>query len=487
MRLHILGICGTFMGGVAALARELGHTVEGSDANVYPPMSTQLEALGIDLMSGYAAEHLQPGPDHAQPDLVVVGNAMTRGNPAVEYMLDARLRYISGPQWLGETVLAERDVLAVAGTHGKTTTTSLLAHLLESAGMAPGFLIGGVPGNFGVSARLGGVGPHGAQSPPSGAVRLLPPQAGDVKVEQPLAAPFVIEADEYDTAFFDKRSKFVHYRPRIAILNNLEYDHADIFPDVAAIQRQFHHLVRTVPGNGRLIVNAHDERLAEVLAMGCWTPVETFGIGRGDWQATLVEADGSVFAVHRAGERIGEVRWSLLGNHSVMNALAALAAAAAAGADPCALLPAFAGFESVKRRMELVGEVNGVRVYDDFAHHPTAIATTLAGLRAKVGQARILVALEPRSNSMRQGAHAEALAPSLADADAVVFLHRPELSWDAGRVTAALGGRGTTAPTVDALVAALRAQARPGDQVIFMSNGGFEAAPRRFVESLRQA
>ena len=457
MRLHILGICGTFMGGVAALARELGHAVEGSDANVYPPMSTQLEALGIGLMSGYAAEHLQPGPDHARPDLVVVGNAMTRGNPAVEYMLDARLRYISGPQWLGETVLAERDVLAVAGTHGKTTTTSLLAHLLESAGMAPGFLVGGVPGNFGVSARLG------------------------------QGKPFVIEADEYDTAFFDKRSKFVHYHPRIAILNNLEYDHADIFPDVAAIQRQFHHLVRTVPGNGRLVVNAHDERLAEVLAMGCWTPVESFGIGRGDWQAELLEADGSAFRVTRKGEAVGEVRWPLLGNHSVMNALAALAAATAAGADPRALLPAFASFESVKRRMELVGEAGGVRVYDDFAHHPTAIATTLAGLRAKVGEARILVALEPRSNSMRQGAHAAALAPSLADADAVVFLHRPELSWDAGRVTAALGGRGTTAPTVDALIAALRAQARPGDQVIFMSNGGFEAAPRRFVESLRQA
>jgi UDP-N-acetylmuramate: L-alanyl-gamma-D-glutamyl-meso-diaminopimelate ligase len=460
MRLHILGICGTFMGGVAALARELGHAVEGSDANVYPPMSTQLEALGIGLMSGYTAEHLQPAPD-----LVVVGNAMSRGNPAVEYMLDARLRYVSGPQWLGETVLADRDVLAVAGTHGKTTTTSLLAHLLESAGMAPGFLIGGVPGNFGVSARLGGTG------------RIPNPES---------RIPFVIEADEYDTAFFDKRSKFVHYRPRIAILNNLEYDHADIFPDVAAIQRQFHHLVRTVPGNGRLIVNAHDERLAEVLAMGCWTPVETFGIGRGDWQATLIEADGSAFAVHHAGERIGEVRWPLLGHHSVMNALAALAAAAAAGADPRALLPAFAGFESVKRRMELVGEVGGVRVYDDFAHHPTAIATTLAGLRAKVGSARILVALEPRSNSMRQGAHAEALAPSLADADGVVFLHRPELPWDAGRVTAALGGRGTTAPTVDALIAALRAQARAGDQVVFMSNGSFEAAPRRFVESLRR-
>ncbi|SHM42388.1 UDP-N-acetylmuramate:L-alanyl-gamma-D-glutamyl-meso-diaminopimelate ligase [Rhodanobacter sp. OK091] len=450
MRLHILGICGTFMGGVAALARELGHTVEGSDANVYPPMSTQLEALGIGLMSGYAAEHLQPAPD-----LVVVGNAMTRGNPAVEYMLDQRLRYISGPQWLGETLLADRDVLAVAGTHGKTTTTSLLAHLLESAGFAPGFLVGGVPGNFGVSARLG------------------------------QGKPFVIEADEYDTAFFDKRSKFVHYRPRIAILNNLEYDHADIFPDVAAIQRQFHHLVRTVPGNGRLIVNAHDVRLAEVLAMGCWTPVETFGIGRGDWQATLVETDGSAFTVHRDGELIGDVRWPLLGNHSVMNALAALAAAAAAGADPRALLPAFATFESVKRRMELVGEVNGVRVYDDFAHHPTAIATTLAGLRAKIGGARILVALEPRSNSMRQGAHAEALAPSLADADAVVFLHRPELPWDASHVTAALDGRGSTAPTVDALIAALHAQAQPGDQVIFMSNGGFEAAPRRFVERLR--
>jgi UDP-N-acetylmuramate: L-alanyl-gamma-D-glutamyl-meso-diaminopimelate ligase len=450
MRLHILGICGTFMGGVAALARELGHTVEGSDANVYPPMSTQLEALGISLMSGYAAEHLQPAPD-----LVVVGNAMTRGNPAVEYMLDQRLRYISGPQWLGETLLADRDVLAVAGTHGKTTTTSLLAHLLESTGLAPGFLVGGVPGNFGVSARLG------------------------------RGKPLVIEADEYDTAFFDKRSKFVHYRPRIAILNNLEYDHADIFPDVAAIQRQFHHLVRTVPGSGRLIVNAHDVRLAEVLAMGCWTPVETFGIGCGDWQATLVEADGSVFTVHRDGELIGDVRWSLLGNHSVMNAVAALAAATAAGADPRALLPAFATFQSVKRRMELVGEVNDVRVYDDFAHHPTAIATTLAGLRAKVGAARILVALEPRSNSMRQGAHAEALAPSLADADAVVFLHRPELPWDASHVTAALGGRGSTAPTVDALITALHAQARPGDQVIFMSNGGFEAAPRRFVERLR--
>jgi UDP-N-acetylmuramate: L-alanyl-gamma-D-glutamyl-meso-diaminopimelate ligase len=449
MRLHILGICGTFMGGVAALARELGETVEGSDANVYPPMSTQLEALGIGLMQGYRAEHLQPAPD-----LVIVGNAMTRGNPAVEYMLNEQLRYVSGPQWLGERLLVQREVLAVAGTHGKTTTTSLLAHLLDSAGLAPGFLIGGVPGNFGISARLG-QGRH-----------------------------FVIEADEYDSAFFDKRSKFVHYRPRIAILNNLEYDHADIFPDVASIQRQFHHLVRTVPGNGKLIVNAHDAYLADVLAMGCWTPVETFGIGKGDWQACLIEADGSHFAVQYKGEAIGEVTWPLLGDHSVMNALAALAAATAAGADPRALLPAFGAFQSVKRRMEVVGEVDGVHVYDDFAHHPTAIATTLAGLRTKVGKARILVALEPRSNSMRLGAHAEALAPSLADADVVVFLHRPELPWDARRVTDALHGRASTAPSVDDLLAALKAQTHDGDHVVFMSNGGFENAPRRFVEAL---
>ena len=451
MRLHILGICGTFMGGVAALARELSLEVEGSDANVYPPMSSQLEALGIRLMEGYTAARLQPAPD-----LVVVGNAMTRGNPAVEYLLDAQLPYVSGPQWLGETVLAGREVLAVAGTHGKTTTTSLLAHLLEEAGLAPGFLIGGVPGNFGVSARLG------------------------------TGKSFVIEADEYDTAFFDKRSKFVHYHPRIAILNNLEYDHADIFPDVAAIQRQFHHLVRTVPGNGRLIVNAEDARLAEVLAMGCWTPVETFGIDGGDWRGSLLEPDGSAFVVHCRGERVGEVRWPLLGRHNVMNALAALAAAAAAGADPVALLPAFANFQGAQRRMELVGEARDVRVYDDFAHHPTAIATTLAGLRANVGGARILVALEPRSNSMRQGAHAAALAPALQAADAVVFLQRPELPWDAHRVTDALGGRGSTVPTVDALLAALQTQVRAGDSVVFMSNGGFEGAPRRFVAMLQQ-
>ncbi|MEO7068297.1 MAG: UDP-N-acetylmuramate:L-alanyl-gamma-D-glutamyl-meso-diaminopimelate ligase [Rhodanobacter sp.] len=484
MHLHILGICGTFMGGIAALARELGHTVEGSDANVYPPMSTQLETLGIRLMRGYSAEHLQATAGRDKPDWVIVGNAMSRGNPAVEYMLDQRLRYISGPQWLGDTLLANRDVLAVAGTHGKTTTTSLLAHLLESAGLAPGFLVGGVPGNFGVSARLGGEA-AGQNQHSAGSSRTSAPDVGKLDAGNSFP-PFVIEADEYDTAFFDKRSKFVHYHPRVAILNNLEYDHADIFPDVAAIQRQFHHLVRTVPGNGRLIVNAEDERLAEVLAMGCWTPVDTFGIDRGDWRATLIEADGSAFSVSHRGERIGDVHWPLLGRHSVMNALAALAAAAAIGVDPRTLLPAFTHFESVKRRMELVGESDGVHVYDDFAHHPTAIATTLAGLRAKVGSGRILVALEPRSNSMRGGAFANALAPSLRDADAVVFLQRPELPWDAHLVTDALDGRGLTVPTVDALIAAMRAQVRAGDSVLFMSNGGFENAPRRFVEALGQ-
>jgi UDP-N-acetylmuramate: L-alanyl-gamma-D-glutamyl-meso-diaminopimelate ligase len=448
MHLHILGICGTFMGGIAALARELGHDVEGSDANVYPPMSTQLEQLGIALKSGWRAEHLEPAPD-----LVIVGNALSRGNAAIEHVLDARLRYVSGPQWLGETLLAERRVLAVAGTHGKTTTTSLLAWILDARGRRPGFLVGGVPANFGISARLGN-------------------------------ADFVIEADEYDTAFFDKRSKFVHYRPTIAILNNLEYDHADIFPDVAAIQRQFHHLVRIVPGNGCLVVNAEDARLAEVLAMGCWSPVESFGIDAGDWRARLLEADGSVFEVSHKDRQIGIARWNLTGRHNVMNALAALVAAHAAGVAVAEALPALADFRSVARRMELVGEVDGVRVYDDFAHHPTAIATTLAGLRARVGGARILVGMEPRSNSMRMGAHADELAPSLRDADAVVFLQRAELPWDAQRIIDALSGRGTAAPSVDVLVAALRAQARAGDHVVFMSNGGFENAPRRFLAAL---
>ena len=450
MKLHILGICGTFMGGIAALARELGHDVEGSDSNVYPPMSNQLESLGIALNSGYSSEAIQ-----ADTDQVIVGNALSRGNPAIEHVLNQRLSYISGPQWLGEQLLGTRQVLAVAGTHGKTTTTSLLAWLLESAGLAPGFLIGGVPGNFPVSAQLGE------------------------------GRPFVIEADEYDTAFFDKRSKFVHYRPAIAILNNLEFDHADIFPDLAAIQRQFHHLVRIVPGNGVLIINAEDQNIAEVLRMGCWSRVVSFGIDVGDWRGRLLEADGSVFEVRFNDALIGTVRWPLLGRHNVMNALAALAAAQAAGAEISPLLAAFAQFRSVKRRMERIGEHAGIVVYDDFAHHPTAIETTLAGLRANVGNERIIVALEPRSNSMRLGAHAEQLAPSLAAADHVVFLQRPELPWDAQKVISALDGRAQAVASVDALLDAMRTKVRAGDHVVFMSNGGFESAPRRFVELMR--
>ncbi|MGE8218530.1 MAG: UDP-N-acetylmuramate:L-alanyl-gamma-D-glutamyl-meso-diaminopimelate ligase [Stenotrophomonas acidaminiphila] len=450
-KLHILGIAGTFMGGVAALARELGHTVEGSDQAVYPPMSTQLETLGISLAQGYL-----PGNIGADCDEVVIGNALSRGNPAVEAVLDAGRRYTSGAQWLAGNVLPGRDTLAVAGTHGKTTTTTILAFLLQAAGREPGFLIGGVAEDFGVSARLGS------------------------------GREFVVEADEYDTAFFDKRSKFVHYRPLVAILNNLEYDHADIFPDVAAIQRQFHHLVRTVPGRGRLIVNGEDARLAEVLAMGCWTPVERFGFDPAlEWSARLVEPDGSAFAVLHQGVDVAQVRWPLLGRHNVLNGLAALAAAHAVGVDVAAVAPALGGFHSVKRRLEVIGQARGVTVYDDFAHHPTAIHTTLEGLRAKVGAARIVVAMEPRSNSMRLGAHAAALAPSLDIADAVVFLARPELPWDAAAVIAAVRGQAQAVADTDALLARLGEAVRDGDHVVFMSNGGFDGAPRRFLAQLQ--
>ncbi len=451
MKLHILGIAGTFMGGVAALARELGHAVEGSDQAVYPPMSTQLETLGITLHQGYDPAHI--GDD---VDQVVVGNALSRGNPAVEAVLDAGRAYTSGAEWLRDNVLPGREVFAVAGTHGKTTTTTILSYLLEAAGRAPGFLIGGVAEDFGVSARIGS------------------------------GREFIVEADEYDTAFFDKRSKFVHYRPTVAILNNLEFDHADIFPDVAAIQRQFHHLVRTVPARGRLIVNGHDARLTEVLTMGCWTPVERFGFDAAfEWCAVKRSDDGSVFEVLRDGVSVGTVEWPLLGDHNVLNALAALAACAAVGVDIAALLPALAAFRSVKRRMEVLGTAGDVTVYDDFAHHPTAIATTLAGLRAKVGDARIVVAMEPRSNSMRLGAHADALAPSLDLADVVVFLHRPELAWDAGAVVSAVRGDARAVADVDALLAELAARVRPGDHVVFMSNGGFDGAPRRFAQRPR--
>jgi UDP-N-acetylmuramate: L-alanyl-gamma-D-glutamyl-meso-diaminopimelate ligase len=451
MNLHILGICGTFMAGCAALARELGDRVEGSDAGVYPPMSEQLAALGVRLHEGYQAGHIAAGTD-----LVLVGNALSRGNPAVEHVLDAGLDYESGAAWLGRRVLAGRPVLAVAGTHGKTTTASLLAWLLDQAGMDPGFLIGGVPENFGVSARLGGAG-----------------------------APFVVEADEYDTAFFDKRAKFVHYRPLVAILNNLEYDHADIYPDLAAIERQFHHLVRTVPGRGTLVVNGADAALERVLAMGCWTPVQRFGLDAGDWRARLLAGDGSAFAVERDGVALGQVHWPMLGRHSVMNALAALAAAAAIGADPAALLPALARFRAPKRRMERLAGTGGIEVFDDFAHHPTAISTTLEGLRARPG-GRIVVALEPRSNSMRLGVHAAQIAPALAAADRVLFLARPGLPWNAGQVLDGLAGRGRVERDADDLLAALLEEVRSGDRVVFMSNGGFDGIQRRFVAALAQ-
>ncbi|MFT3754986.1 MAG: UDP-N-acetylmuramate:L-alanyl-gamma-D-glutamyl-meso-diaminopimelate ligase [Pseudoxanthomonas sp.] len=452
-KIHILGIAGTFMGGVAALARELGHTVEGSDQAIYPPMSTQLEKLGIALAQGYVPENIS-----ADCDEIVVGNALSRGNAAVEAVLDAGRKYNSGAQWLAENVLPGRDVLAVAGTHGKTTTTTILSYLLQAAGREPGFLIGGVAEDFGVSARIG----QGRE--------------------------FVVEADEYDTAFFDKRSKFVHYHPLVAILNNLEYDHADIFPDVAAIQRQFHHLVRTVPGRGRLIVNGHDSNLAQVLAMGCWTPVERFGFLKNfEWSARKLADDGSRFVLRHKGEEIGTVQWPLLGDHNVLNGVAALAACHAVGVDVAAVIPSLERFASVKRRLEVLGEAGGITVYDDFAHHPTAIRTTLAGLRAKVGKARIIVAMEPRSNSMRLGAHADALAPSLDEADAVVFLARPELPWDAEKVVAAIHGEAKAVADAEGLIAALRDLAQPDDHVVFMSNGGFDGAPREFLAVLKGA
>ncbi|MEB4593573.1 UDP-N-acetylmuramate:L-alanyl-gamma-D-glutamyl-meso-diaminopimelate ligase [Candidatus Thiothrix sp. Deng01] len=436
MKIHILGICGTFMGGVALLARATGHQVTGSDANVYPPMSTMLAEQGVEIMQGY-----QPQDLPVDADAMVVGNVMRRGLPVVEHMLDRQLPYISGPQWLYENVLRERWVLAVAGTHGKTTTASMLAWILEYAGLQPGFLIGGVPENFGVSARLG-------------------------------ASPFfVVEADEYDTAFFDKRSKFVHYHPRTVILNNLEYDHADIFADVQAIKIQFHHLMRTVPGSGLAIVNAQDANLKETLAMGCWTPVETFA--EGDWRAEYLQADGGEFRVFCKGEAQGVVHWGLLGEHNVNNALAAIAAARHAGVPAVHAIAALAEFQGVKRRMQVRGQVRGVTVYDDFAHHPTAIATTLAGLRAKVGDARILALLEPRSNTMRLGAHKTALAASLQAADHVFLYQPPGLDWSLADVVTEIGGKGQWLQDIDGLVDAVAQLAQPGDHVLIMSNGGF--------------
>ena len=455
MHVHILGICGTFMGGLAALAKASGHRVTGSDRNVYPPMSTQLAALGIEVVPGFEAAQLTP-----LPDIIVVGNVMTRGQPVIEEMLERGLPYCSGPEWLSREVLRDRWVLAVAGTHGKTTTSSLLAWILEDAGLRPGFLIGGVAENFAVSARLG-------------------------------STPFfVIEADEYDTAFFDKRAKFVHYRPRTAVLNNLEFDHADIYPDIAAIQRQFHHFVRIVPGGGRIIANGADPRLAETLAMGCWTPIERFARGGGGdahWSARLdASGSGARFEVLEGGRAMGSVAWELLGGHNVDNALAAIAAARHAGVPVAAACEALSRFKGIKRRLELRGTVGDIRVYDDFAHHPTAIAMTLDGLRRRVGRARIVAVLEPRSNTMRLGVHRDTLAPSLAAADAV-WLHAPaDLGWDVSAVIAALGAKAHTAPSVDALLQSMVPGLRAGDHVLIMSNGGFGGIHEKLLASIAQ-
>ena len=451
MHIHILGICGTFMGSLALLAKELGHRVTGSDANVYPPMSTQLEEQGIELMHGYHVEHLQPAPD-----LVVVGNALSRGNPAVEYVLNTGLAYVSGPQWLAEHVLQGRWVLAVAGTHGKTTTSSMLAWILEYAGMQPGFLIGGVPQNFGISARLG---------------------------ETDF---FVVEADEYDSAFFDKRSKFVHYRPRTAVLNNLEFDHADIFPDLAAIEQQFHHLVRTVPSNGLIIYPAQEQAIERVLDKGCWTPRQTTGPD-GQWQARLLKDDGSEFVVSLDGVEQGVVRWPLTGLHNVANALAALAAARHVGVTAEHGAQALREFENVKRRMQNLGCVRGVTVYDDFAHHPTAIASTLDGLRKQVGKQQIIAVIEPRSNSMKLGAHREGLAPSTVLADHVFWYAPDNLGWDLASTVADAPVPTQVCSSLEDIIAGVLALAQADTQVVIMSNGGFGGIHTQLMEALEAA
>jgi UDP-N-acetylmuramate: L-alanyl-gamma-D-glutamyl-meso-diaminopimelate ligase len=446
--IHILGICGTFMGGIAAIAQSAGFRVTGCDANVYPPMSDQLRALGIDLTEGFGEAQLA-----LRPDLWVVGNVVTRGNPLMEAILDRGDRYTSGPQWLSEQVLAGKHVLAVAGTHGKTTASAMLAWILESAGKNPGFLIGGVPRDFPVSARL---------------------------TDSPY---FVIEADEYDTAFFDKRSKFVHYRPRTAILNNLEFDHADIFDDLAAIERQFHHFVRTVPKSGLVVLNGRDEALKRVLTMGVWSPVEAFDSAEG-WSAE--EGGAGAFEVRWRGKPAGRVEWDVLGAHNRMNALAAIAAARNAGVDPKTAAKALGKFGGVRRRMEVRGEQRGVTVYDDFAHHPTAIETTVAGLRRKAGKARILAVLEPRSNTMKRGVLKDSLAGSLVEADRV-FVYTAGLEWDAVPVFAPLGARVTCVADLGALVDAIAAEARSGDHVLVMSNGGFGGLHGKLLDKLAPA
>jgi len=447
MHLHILGICGTFMGGLALIARAAGHRVTGCDANVYPPMSTQLAAQGIELTEGWGAEQTV-----LKPDVFVIGNVVTRGNPLMEEILDRGLRYTSGPQWLRENVLTGCSVIAVAGTHGKTTVSSMLAWILESAGLSPGFLIGGVPADFGVSARLGG------------------------------GAFFVVEADEYDTALFDKRSKFVHYPARTAILNNLEFDHADIFPDLAAIETQFHHFVRTLPASGLIVANGRDEALERVLARGCYTPVERFGV-EGGWRVGAQHADG--FDVLHGGQHLGKVVWSLTGWHNQLNALAAIAAAHHCGVAASRAVEAFRTFKGVKRRLEVHGVVDGITIYDDFAHHPTAIEATLAGLRTKAGDARIVAVVEPRSNTMKLGAMKERLSPSLAGADRV-FCYTAGLKWDAAPVLQPLGSRAEAYADFATLLERVAAALLPGDHVVIMSNGSFNGIHEKLLARLSE-
>ncbi len=452
MHLHIIGVCGTFMGGIAALARTAGHRVTGSDANVYPPMSTQLEAQGIALIEGY-----DPAQLDLKPDIVVVGNVMSRGNALIERLLDSGLPYNSGPQWLAENFLKGREVVAVAGTHGKTTSSCMLAWILECAGRDPGFLIGGIPSNFGLSARAGG------------------------------GSAFVIEADEYDTAFFDKRAKFVHYRPRHLLLTNLEYDHADIYPDLASIQKQFHHLMRTVPASGQVAWNAADANLRAMLAMGAWSTLTGFSRDRSEgaeWGVELTVPDGSAFDVLKGGKHAANVRWPLIGLHNVENGLAALVAAAGMGVAPDVSAAALAKFTGVRRRLELRGEVRGVRVYDDFAHHPTAIASTVDGLRLHAGRARIVAVLEPRSNTMRLGVHCEALPRSLAGADRVWFYQPAGLDWKLDDIARALGPKASVASDIDGLVKSLVEESRSGDLLLVMSNGGFGGLHDRLLAAL---
>lgn len=457
MHIHILGICGTFMGSLAQLAKAQGHRVTGSDAHVYPPMSTQLEDAGIEIIDGYDPVQLNP-----RPDLVVIGNAMSRGNPAVEAVLDQGIPYMSGPQWLHDFVLPDRWVLAVAGTHGKTTTSSMLTWILDYAGLAPGYLIGGVPGNFGQSARL-----------------------------SPDSPFFVVEADEYDTAFFDKRSKFVHYAPRTLVINNLEFDHADIFPDLAAIQRQFHHLLRIVPGNGLIVYPHGTPAIEEVFELGCWTPRQSLSVdqeqsGAEQWSATSLSPDGSRFELWFEGQRQGEVRWDHTGQHNVMNGMAAVAAARHVGVKPEHAIEALCQFQGVKRRMEVLGTVAGITVYDDFAHHPTEIDTTLAGLRAKVGKEKIIALIEPRSNTMRMGSHRSKLAESTRDADQVFWYQPAGMQWSLDEVVVASSVAAEVVSDLDQLIEKTAAAVAPGSHVVIMSNGAFGGVHSRLLEHLKQ-